>query len=63
MTVERVGPGQYRVDGPRTHYVDLTEPSCDCADFIWRKEGKVQDGKPAYCKHQRAVIDHLKETP
>jgi hypothetical protein len=50
LTVERIGPGQYRVSGgDEPHYVNLAEidvPMCDCAHHIWRD---------AICRHIKAA--------
>jgi uncharacterized Zn finger protein len=51
MTVEEVGPGQYRVEsGPNVYWVDLASPKyhdaqCDCPWGTWHGE----------CKHLKAV--------
>jgi uncharacterized Zn finger protein len=45
MTVEQLGPRQYKVG---THYVDLVEVDCDCGDWAWRS--------PKPCKHLKAAM-------
>ncbi len=51
LTVEHVGPGQYRVDGgTEPHWVDLRSrfvPRCDCGDHLWRER---------VCKHILAAL-------
>ena len=50
LTVEPVGPRQYKVSGPDSvHWVALGHwdiPPCDCEDHLWRDR---------VCKHMKAV--------
>lgn len=48
LTVKRVGPGEYLVEGgAEPHWVDASVPSCDCDD----REGE----RYGCCKHLLAV--------
>lgn len=53
FVVVRLGPHQYQVG---QYGVDLRgDTPCHCPDYLYRKEGKVDNGNPATCKHMRAA--------